>query len=123
MKEIGINFLLTFFILLVLLPIGLFVEGLNEDAIFHMMFSFTIYLLAMSLINALILTTIDTFVTNTKRRLILTFLPSLIMIFFFLQFLTTISIENKGLFVGFPLIIAVFSSNFLRYKRINKHIK
>lgn len=123
MKEFGLNFTLTFLILLLLAMISPLIEGGIKGAGFYMLLFLLPVITMMSLVNAIYLAIIDVFVINIKNKIIFTFLPTLVTILFLLINMATSTTKNyssSNLFFLFSIVTAVFISNFLRYKRITK---
>ncbi len=123
MKEFGLNFTLTFLILLLLAMISPLIEGGIKGAGFYMLLFLLPVITMMSLVNAIYLAIIDVFVINIKNKIIFTFLPTLVTILFLLINMATSTTKNyssSNLFFFFSIVTAVFISNFLRYKRITK---
>ena len=111
MKEFGLNFTLTFLILLLLAMISPLIEGGIKGAGFYMLLFLLPVITMMSLVNAIYLAIIDVFVINIKNKIIFTFLPTLVTILFLLINMATSTTKNYSSSNLFFMLFISFVSN------------
>jgi hypothetical protein len=116
-KEFFLNFFLTFMLLITISVMLMAIEG-GISGFFWLLLVKGIPFFVISILNSIILLIVDLLVT--KKKVILNFIPTLILLLYFLLKVQTIT-KNYGtkMFV-FGIFLALFFSNYLRTKRIDK---
>ncbi len=116
-REFFLNFIWTFLLLIITSVLLLSIEGGISGFVWLLVFK-GIPFFILSFLNSIVLLIIDLLVA--QKKLILNFIPTLILLLYFLLKIQTIT-KNYGtqMFV-LGIFVAIFISNYLRNRRLDK---
>ena len=116
-REFFLNFVWTFVLLISASLLLMAIEGSISGFVWLLVFK-GVPLLIISFLNSLIFLILDLLVD--KKNVILNYLPTLIWLLFFLFKIQTIAKNYGTAMFLLGIFLAIFISNYLRTKRIDK---